>query len=390
MSASSVVPQVNGHVEPGYEAVREAFARNFELHEEVGASFCLYRDGKPVVDLWGGVADKATGREWDQDAVALVYSTTKGAAAVCLHLLVQRGQISLDEPVATYWPEFAAAGKGSVTVRQAAAHRTGIAPIPEGLTLQDLLSWDPVVSALAAATPTWEPGTAHGYHALSYGWIVGEIVRRVTGQSIGEFFAAEVASPLGLDFWIGLPEEIEPRVAVLDFAPPADLSALPEEQRDEILKLVGPGSLFWQAAGRGLIEQSDYNSRAMRAAEVPGAGGVGTARSLARMYAATIGEVDGVRLLEPATVDAARTVVSEGTDSVLGMPTRFGAGFMVPGGSFVLYDEHSYGHYGAGGSVALASPEAGLAFGYVPNRMTSSLIGDPRTLALFEAVRTSV
>lgn len=390
MSASSVVPQVNGHVEPGYEAVREAFARNFELHEEVGASFCLYRDGKPVVDLWGGVADKATGREWEQDAVALVFSTTKGAAAVCLHLLAQRGQVSLDEPVATYWPEFATAGKGSVTVRQAAAHRTGIAPIPEGLSLQDLLSWDPIVAALAAATPIWEPGTAHGYHALSYGWIVGEIVRRVTGQTIGAFFAAEVAGPLGLDFWIGLPEEIEPRVAVLDFAPPADLSGMSEEQQAAIMKLVGPGSLFWQAAGRGLIEQSDYNSRALRAAQVPGAGGVGTARSLARMYAATIGEVDGVRLLEPSTVDAARTLVSDGTDRVLGMPTRFGAGFMMPGASFVLYDEHSYGHYGAGGSVALASPEAGLAFGYVPNRMTSSLIGDPRTIALFEAVRSCV
>ena len=390
MTVQSVVPQVNGHIEPGFEPVREAFARNFELHGEVGASFCLYRDGRPVVDLWAGVADKATGRPWDQDAVALVFSTTKGAAAVCLHLLVQRGQIDLDEPVATYWPEFAAAGKGSVTVRQAAAHRTGIAPIPEGLTLQDLLAWDPIVEALAAAEPIWEPGSAHGYHALTYGWIVGELVRRVSGQSIGEFFAAEVAGPLGLDFWIGLPQDVESRVAVLDFAPPADLSGLPEEQQAEIARLVGPGSLFWQAAGRGLIAQSDYNTRAMRAAQVPGAGGVGTARSLARMYAATIGEVDGVRLLEPSTVDAARSLVSEGTDGVLGMPTRFGAGFMVPGGSFVLYDEHSYGHYGAGGSVALASPEASLALGYVPNRMTSSLIGDPRTLALFEAVRASV
>lgn len=388
MSVQSVVPQINGHIEPGYEAVRDAFARNFELHEEVGASFCLYRDGKPVVDIWGGVADKETGRAWEQDAVALVFSTTKGAAAVCLHLLVQRGQISLDEPVATYWPEFAAAGKGSVTVRQAAGHRVGIAPIPEGLSLADLLSWDPIVEALAAASPVWEPGSAHGYHALSYGWIVGELVRRVSGKSIGEFFAEEVAGPLGLDFWIGLPEDVESQVAVLDFAPPADLSGMSEEQRAAIMKLVGPGSLFWQAAGRGLIEQSDYNSRAMRAAQVPGAGGVGAARSLARMYAATIGEVDGVRLLQPSTVDSARTLVSEGTDSVLGMPTRFGAGFMLAGGSFVLYDEGSYGHYGAGGSVGLASPEAGLAFGYTPNRMTSSLIGDPRTLALFEAVRS--
>lgn len=390
MSIQSVVPQINGHVEPGYEAVREAFARNFELHEEVGASFCLYRDGRPVVDLWGGVADKATGRAWDEDAVALVFSTTKGAAAVCLHLLVQRGQISLDEPVAAYWPEFAAAGKDSVTVRQAAGHRTGIAPIPDGLTLSDLLSWDPIVSALAASEPAWAPNTAHGYHALSYGWIVGELVRRVSGKSIGEFYASEVAGPLGLDFWIGLPESVEPRVAVLDFAPPADLSGLPPERQEEIARLLGPGSLFWQAAGRGLIEQSDYNSRAMRAAQVPGAGGVGTARSLAKMYAATIGEVDGVRLLEPQTVDAARAVVSEGDDRVLGMATRFGAGFMVPGGSFVLYDDSSYGHYGAGGSVALASPEAGIAIGYTPNRMTSSLIGDPRTLSLFEAVRTSL
>ncbi|MFV0532118.1 MAG: serine hydrolase domain-containing protein [Cumulibacter sp.] len=376
------MPEIHGRVEPGFEAVRDAFAKNFELYEEVGASFCLYKDGAPVVDIWGGVADKETGREWGEDAAAVVFSTTKGAVAICLHLLVQRGQISLDEPVATYWPEFAANGKAAVTVRQLASHQTGLFAIPEGLTLEDLYSWDPIVSALGDATPAWEPGTAHGYHALTYGWLVGEVVRRVSGRSIGEFFAAEVAAPLSLDFWIGLPAAEEPRVAVLDFAPPP-------EQAEALAKVLGPGSPFWLASGRGLLGQPSYNTRELRAAQVPGAGGVGTARSLARMYAATIGEVDGVRLLERASVDVARTEVSAGADQVLAMPTNFGTGFMVPGGSFILYDEHSYGHYGAGGSVGLASPEAGLAFGYVPNRMTSSLIGDPRTQSLFAAVRSS-
>ena len=215
------------------------------------------------------------------------------------------------------------------------------------------------------------------------------MVRRVTGQSIGAFFRKEVAEPLDLDLWIGLPESEEGRVARLEFGPQPDTSHLPEAVRQTLEQHFGPGGLGWRATGRDVFDQEAYNSRPVRAAEIPAAGGVATARSLARMYAALIGEVDGVRVLSPETVERARRAESDGHDQVLMMPTRFGLGFMVQSGSFALYDESSFGHYGAGGSVGFAVPDAGLAAGYVMNKMADSLIGDPRTLALYDAVRAS-
>ena len=212
----TAMADIEGWTADGFEGVRDAFAANFTDQAEVGAAFAAYHHGHKVVDLWGGVADPATERPWEEDSVALVFSTTKGATATCAHLLAQSGRLDVEAPVADYWPEFAAAGKESMPVAYLMSHQAGLAWTDAPMTLEQALAWDPVIEALAAEAPKWEPGTAHGYHATTYGWLVGEVVHRIDGRSLGTFFHDEVATPLGLDFWIGLPEEIEPRVAPLD------------------------------------------------------------------------------------------------------------------------------------------------------------------------------
>src|SRR4051812_35838374 len=204
--------EIGGHVEPGFEAVREAFANNFEEHGEGGASYAFYVDGAPVVDLWGG-ARTDTGAPYDGNTLQVVFSSTKGAAAACAHLLAQRGELDLDAPVVRYWPEFGQAGKEHIPVRWLLSHQAGLPTIDAALTREEALAWEPVIHALEVQKPYWEPGVAHGYHAITYGHLVGEVVRRVDGRSLGTFFQEEFAEPLGLEFWIGLPEEHEPRVA---------------------------------------------------------------------------------------------------------------------------------------------------------------------------------
>ena len=212
--------EIHGHTATGFEKVADAFRSNFEVFPELGASFALYADGELKVDLWGGVADKATGRAWDEETLQLVFSTTKGAAAICVARLVEAGKLSYSDTVASHWPEFAANGKSDITVAQMMSHQAGLAWVEAPLTIDDLLAVDPIVAALAAQTPLWEPGSTHGYHALTYGWLAGELVRRVDGRTIGQYFADEVAGPLGLDFWIGLPESEEARVSTLEASPP--------------------------------------------------------------------------------------------------------------------------------------------------------------------------
>jgi CubicO group peptidase (beta-lactamase class C family) len=375
---------VAGWVAPGFEPVRDAFAANFAAGLEAGAAFAVYRHGEPVVDLWGGVADVATGRPWREDTVVLVFSTTKGATAACAHLLAARGRLDPEAPVARWWPEFAAAGKERVTVAHLLAHQAGLAWVDEALTLEEALAWEPVVAALARQAPHWEPGTDHGYHALTFGWLVGEVVRRVDGRSLGAFFRDEVAGPLGLDFWIGLPEEVEPRVARLVTPAAADAEA-----RAAMAALAGPGSELGRALsapGRAFADVEVFNARAVRAAEVPAANGVADARSVARMYAAMIGEVDGVRLLPPEQLERATRRRTDGPDRVLlGLDIQFGLGFMVPSSVITVGGPRSFGHFGAGGSVGWADPDAGLAFGYVMNRMEVGLAGDARSARLIAA-----
>ncbi len=303
MSQSEV--EIRGTAERGFESVREAFAANFERHGDVGAAVCLYRDGRPVVDLWGGTADVASGRAWQRDTVVMVFSTTKGITAVVANLLAERGKLDLDAPVARYWPEFAAAGKADIPVRWLLAHRAGLAAVDGELTLQDVLDWDPVVAAIAAQSPNWEPGTQHGYHVRSYGWTVGEVVRRIVGCSLGRWFAEEIAAPLGLDIWIGLPAAEEPRCATL-------IPAAGDTDGSSFLELIPPDSLLARALfGPSKLFAAGYdtswNRREIRAAEMPSSNGIANARSLARLYAATLGEVDGTRILSSETVEAMTT-----------------------------------------------------------------------------------
>ncbi|HET6951548.1 MAG TPA: serine hydrolase domain-containing protein [Acidimicrobiales bacterium] len=401
---------VSGTVAPGFEGVRDAFARNFTEQGEVGAAFSLVHDGRTVVDLWGGVADAATGAPYTEDTLQLVFSTTKGATAICANLLAQRGELDLDAPAAHYWPEFAQAGKGDIPVRWLLCHKSGLAYVDSDLGLEDALAWDPAVEALAAMTPLWEPGTAHGYHAVTYGWLVGEVVRRVTGRSLGTFFADEVAGPLGLEFWIGLPDEQQARVAPLTNRALATAGAPGMEAEaggaDDggvndmiatIEQFLGPDSMLAKALGGtasyAFTGEGTFNRHDVRAAELPAANGVTNARSLARMYAATVGTVEGgpaAPLLAPGQVAAATTVQTSGADQVLMFETTFGLGFMTASPFSPYGAPQSFGHSGAGGSVGFADPENALGFGYVMNRMMTNLAGDPRSANLVRAVYEAI
>ena len=402
MTDLSSTTSISGFVAEGYEPVRDAFAANFAEHGDIGAGTALYVGGECVVDLTGGVADEATGAAYDADTLQLVFSTTKGAAAVCANLLAQRGLLDFDEKVSTYWPEFAAEGKGDVTVAQLISHQAALSTVDAELTRDEVLAIDPIVEALAAQKPLWELGTGHGYHALTYGWLVAEVVRRIDGRRLGQFFAEEVAGPLGLDFWIGLPADLEARVSDLIVAAP-EAGAMPDIP-SEIAHLVGklvaaymdPNSLTNRALGlNGVLgvvpgEPLPWNLPEVHASEIPAANGITNARPLAKMYAACVSEVDGVRLLDDVTIKAATQTQSEGEDNTLIVPTRFGYGFFLSSGFSPLLGEGSFGHAGAGGSLGLAEPTHGIGFGYVMNKMATNLSNDPRTVGLLDAVRSCV
>jgi CubicO group peptidase (beta-lactamase class C family) len=383
---------IGGHAEDGFGKVADAFAQNFASHGEVGGAFSLYVGGRPVVDLWGGLADAAHGRPWTESTLQLVFSTTKGATAVCANRLVDEGRLDLDAPVARYWPEFAGGGKQDLPVRHLLTHQAGLPFCEASLTAADVLAQRAVLAALEDQAPLWAPGTAHGYHALTYGWLVGEVVRRIDGRPLGRYFAEEVAGPLGLDFWIGLPPEEEARVSTL--IP----SALPTDPAvvELMLAVMGPGTMGYRALTVNdavpwmSADYMPWNTAEFHAAEIPAANGITDARSLARMYAACVGPVDGVRLLSDRQVAAAATLQTQGLDQCLQAETRFGLGFMVDGPFVGMLSPRSFGHPGAGGSLGFGDPDAGVGFGYVMNQMQSNLAGDPRVLNLIEAVKASL
>ena len=383
--------RANGHVESGFEPVKEAFEANFTERGDIGAAFCLYAGGRKVVDVWGGVADHKTGRPWSEDTLTLVYSTTKGVAAICAHLMAERSELDLDAPVVEYWPEYGVEGKAATTVRNLLAHRAGLPALEPRLTPEQALAWDPAVEALAAQRPLWEPGTRHGYHAMTFGWLVGEVARRAVGRSLGRYLADEVAGPLGLDLHIGLPETEEGRVSRLRPSPPprlgqAELAAMAPERIEQLRAMASPTSLTSRALN--VTEPPlNFNQRAVHAAELPAANGIATARSLAKLYASTIGEVEGIRLLGAQTVESATVERSAGPDAVLVLDNRFGSGFFLPSPFSPLLGPRSFGHSGAGGSLAFADPDAGIGFAYVMNQMQQNLAADPRPAALIDALR---
>lgn len=391
--------RIEGWADEGWGKVADAFRANFDEHGELGAAFGLYVDGKPVVDLWGGIADKATGRSWDEDTIVLVMSTSKGATAICANMLVERGQLDLDAPVVTYWPEFGAAGKSEIKVRWLLTHQAGLPLVDATLTLEEACAWEPVIHALERQAPLWEPGTAHAYHALTYGFLVGEVVRRVTGTTLGGFLRENVAEPLGLKAWIGLPADQEKRVARLEASPPPTDPAIIAMME----RMSGPDSVMGRALTLGgavppglVTEEGGLNAPMARAAEFPAANMVIDARSLARMYAATIGTVDGCRLLSPETM--ARAAALQTAESIpFGLPPemqgfamQFGLGFMTQSMMMPGLGPRSFGHPGAGGSLGFADPEAGVGFGYVMNQMggVGGGGGDPRVSGLLDAVKS--
>jgi CubicO group peptidase (beta-lactamase class C family) len=399
--------EITGTVAPGFEPVRDTFARNFAEHGEAGAAFSLVHDGATVVDIWGGVADVHTGAAYTRDTLQLVFSTTKGATAICANLLAQRGELDVDAPVSSYWPEFAQAGKGDVPVRWLLCHKTGLPFVDAPLSLDEALRWEPPVEALAAMEPIWEPGTAHGYHAVTYGWLVGEVIRRVSGLGPGEYFAREVAGPLGLEFWIGLPADQQARVAPLTNSGPRSADGGFAEEVDGtrglanlvemIEEFLGPDALLAKALGGAanmpLVGDGVFNRPEVRAAVLPAANGVTNARSLARMYAAAIGTVPGGPtgpLLAPEQVAAATTTQTSGPDKVLIFDSTFGLGFMTASPFTPYGTPGGFGHSGAGGSVGFADPNHSLGFGYVMNRTLANIAGDPRSRGLIEAAYRAI
>ncbi|SFL00247.1 CubicO group peptidase, beta-lactamase class C family [Streptosporangium canum] len=389
------MPEIGGDTAPGFEGVREAFAANLAGGQEVGAAVGVYLHGRKVVDLWGGIADPETGRRWERDTLQVVFSTTKGVTAACAHLLSQRGELDLDAPVAEYWPEFAAHGKDRVPVRWLLTHQAGLPAIDHPITPAEAIAWHPMVTALAAQRPFWEPGTEHGYHAHTYGWLVGEVVRRVTGRSLGTFLAEEIAAPLGLDLWIGLPETERHRVSRIVAAPldldalaRIDLDALPEPAREVMGAYADPTSLTRRSMAV-VTPPLNHDDPDEQAAEMPSTNGICTARALARFYAALIGEVDGHRILASDTLAAATAEQVSGTDRVLRVPVRIGTGFGLPTPDAFWYSPTAFGFPGYGGSLGFADPANGLAFGYVMNHIQEGM-PDRRAATLLDAVHSAI
>lgn len=374
---------VHGECAGRFAGVREVFEKSFE-EGEVGAAVAVTVDGELVVDLWGGHADAERSRPWERDTIANTYSTTKGMTAICANRLVESGDLDLDAPVAEYWPEFAQAGKERVPVRWLLCHKAGLAALSEPLSREQRYDWDAMTRALAAQKPWWTPGEKHGYHALTFGYLVGEVVRRIDGRSLGTYFREELAEPLDLDFHIGFGPELDARVAQIIAAPQTEGQAgLFDALREN------PDSLQARAFSNPRLEPDAVNQREWRAAEIPAGNGHGTARGLARIYGglAGSGEVNGLRVLAPASIERANTEEAYGLDAVLApIHTRFGLGFMltqpmIPFGP----NPRSFGHPGAGGAIAFADPDARLGFGYVMNQMQTGLGGDARGFSLISA-----
>ena len=389
--------EVGGKVEPGFETVRDGFAAGHPA-EVGGAQLCVYRHGRPVVDIWTG-RDVVNDRAYDGDTLTVVMSCTKGAVAICVHKLVEQGELDLESPVTRWWPEFGENGKGGITLADMLTHSTGLFgwEVGSGMDGAAALDWDRATGALARMRAYWTPGTAYLYHFITYGFLIGEVVRRATGKTLGRHLRELVAEPLGLDLWIGLPEDQERRVA-------PHFRSSPAMGKADVLNTfqalgLDPGGHLIQGLGETMAATEQLidlmTRREGRAAEVPAGNGVGNARALARMYAACIGEVDGVRLLEPETLERARTPQ---TDTLSGPPPlppapkgdaqRFGLGFELPRRLIPMLGEGSFGHPGAGGRIAFADPESGFAVGYACNGMLwDGRNPDPRWVGWMSALR---
>lgn len=379
------IVETHGYCDQRFSAVEEAFSRNLESGEEIGASFAATMDGEFVVDIWGGYADAAQTRVWERDTIVPVFSTTKAMTALCALMLVDRGLLDLDSPVARYWPEFAQAGKEKLPVRYLLSHQSGLAGFDEPITGEALYDWNRIVDLLAAQKPWWEPGKQSGYHLLTFGYMVGEVVRRITNRTLGTFFREEVAMPLKADFHIGLPEEYDSRVG--EMVPPP-MPPIPRPGDPDNI-YIAPDSLMARVLGNTPPTTERTRDRSWRAAEIPSANGHGNARSVARVAAALAcgGELDGVRLLTLPTIEKAIEEQCYGPDLVLAVPIRWGLGYALNSKEFPMSrNPRAFFWGGWGGSLIVVDLDARLSWAYVMNKMNAVLTGDTRGTGLAAAL----
>lgn len=374
---------VEGMVAPGFEAARAAFAENFARagdYQEVGASFAAFHKGKCVVDLWGGHRDRERRAPWTKDTLINVWSSTKGVTATAVAMLADRGRLSYEDKVAKHWPEFAVNGKEDITVAQVMSHRAGLNGFTEPTTIEDMFDWNSCVSKLARQKPAWVPGTASSYHAMTYGWLAGELVHRISGKSLGAFVHSEIAKPLDADLFVGLPQSEENRVA--EMIGPKSAPAMPALSEVAMLCLINPQQ-----------NPEAPNSRAWRSAEIPAANGQANAMGLARLYAALAGggSLDGARILSSKAVTRMTTPMTANgdRDMMLGFVDAWGMGVALNRPGIYGSNPRAFGHSGWGGSFGCADPDAQVSIGYVCNQMGPDLVGDPRTAGLCEAVLSS-
>jgi CubicO group peptidase (beta-lactamase class C family) len=399
--------EISGVCDPRFSLVAAEFERNFQERGEVGASVCVTLGGETMVDLWGGLARPATQVPWGRDTIAIIWSATKGATALCAHMLATRGQLDLDAPVSRYWPEFAQAGKDQITVALLLCHQAGLPAVRTPLPPGAFNDWDLMTRTLAAQEPLWQPGSRHGYHAFTFGWLVGEVVRQVSGKSLGAYFRDEVVRPLGLDFWIGLPEDQESRTAqmILQDPPSPDDPITPFNAA--MMDTTSVQALVMGNTGGHMMPGTDgvfgFDTPAAHRAEIGAAGGMSNGRGLAGLYAplANGGALKGVNLVNRDALARMSAVASaSGLDATILAPTRFSLGYVksvdnrrVAGLSendSVILSEEAFGHSGFGGAMGFADPAVGLSFGYVMNKMGTGLGLNARGQRLIDATYQSV
>lgn len=386
---------ISGHCDAQFTGVLAEFRRNFEERKEVGASVAITHQGRAVVDLWGGLARPETAEPWTRDTVSIVYSCTKAATALCLHMLVDQGKVSYDTLVSELWPEFASGGKAATTVGMMLAHTSPVPHVREPIRKGGLADWDYMTARVAAEPAHWEPGTRQGYHGLTYAWTVGQLVRLVSGMPMGQFFRENVAGPLGLDFHIGLPESEEGRVAPMIAADPAEVNFASDFFRKATTEPGSLPNLFLTNQGG-----ANFNSREIHAAEIGSANGITNARGLAGMYA-PLANGGGSLLGADRVYRMGRVSAATWSDAVLCQPMRFAMGFMAStdnrsgggrasGGDSLILGESAFGHVGMGGSVGFADPAQGLSMGYTMNRMGAGILVNARGQALIDAAYRAV
>lgn len=384
---------ISGHCAEGYEAVKEAFAEGFQEDAEMGAALSIWRDGKEVVNLHAGYAEPRKNRLWDENTTTVVFSCTKGLMSILAAQLVQEGLLDYHRPVADYWPEFAANGKDQVTVAEVLSHQAGLSALREPAELADILDWHPVVKRLAEQAPLWPPGTGYAYHALTHGWLAGEILRRVSGQSVGELFRSRIGDPLKANAWIGLPDNEGGNVAHIRCNQSLVDFWSSEQAKDAVQAPNWPyrAMTLGNALPPSLVtEDSGFNDPRLHAAEIPGAGGIATASALASVWSATVTDTMGVQLLDDAMLERAVAPVSGGKPvfPVPGPYPRYGMGFQLDSPARRYLTENSFGHDGAGGQVVFADKANRLSFAYITNWMIG--IDDLRATRIIDALKAAL